>query len=80
MDGVTNLIREFSASFEEMNLWKYTVEMTDEGIEIKLWEADYKSENKEMKVEKSFLISNLCAEVLFKTVAKDFENHAFDSQ
>ena len=35
MDGVTNLIREFSADFDEMKDWKYTVQMYDEGIEIK---------------------------------------------
>lgn len=78
MSGVTNFIREFSESFEEMNSWKYTVEMTDDGVEIKYWEIDYQSENKELKVTESFIISNLCAEVLFKTIARDFTNHNFD--
>lgn len=48
MDGVTNLIREFSADFEEMK-----------------------------EIER-INISNCCAELLFKTIAKDFENKAFD--
>lgn len=80
MDGVTNFIREFSTDFDEMKTWKYTVEMTEEGILIKEWEVDFDSNNKEMKVINSFIISNVCAEVLFKTIAKDFANHNFDIQ
>ena len=74
MDGVTNLIREFSADFDEMKDWKYTVQMYDEGIEIKYWD----NRDGLMKERERINISNCCAELLFKTIAKDIENKAFD--
>lgn len=74
MDGVTNLIREFSADFDEMKDWKYTVQMYDEGIEIKYWD----NRDGQMKERERINISNCCAELLFKTIAKDIENKAFD--
>lgn len=75
MDGVTNLVREFSSNFNDLTKeWKYTVEMYDEGIEIKHWD----SRDGEMKERERLNISTSCAELLFKTIAKDFENRAFD--
>lgn len=48
--------------------------MYEEGIEIKYWD----NEDGEMKERESINISNCCAELLFKTIAKDLENRAFD--
>lgn len=76
MDGVTNFIREFSNDFDEMKDWKYTVEMYEEGIELKYWD----NRDGEMKERERINISNCCAELLFKTIAKDFDNHMFDIQ
>lgn len=69
------MIREFSIDFKGLKQeWKYTVEMYDEGIEIKYWD----NIDGEMVEKQSINISSCCAELLFKTIAKDFENHAFD--
>lgn len=77
MDGVTNIVREFSSDFDDLNRsWKYTVEMYEEGVEIRYWEFI----NGEMKLKGSLNISNCCAELLFKTIAKDFEDRAFETQ
>lgn len=77
MDGVTNMIREFSSDFNDLKRsWKYTVEMYEEGIEIKYLE----NINGKMEEKQSLNISSCCAELLFKTIAKDFEIHAFDIQ
>lgn len=77
MDGVTNLVREFSSDFDDLNRsWKYTVEMLEEGVEIRYWEFI----DGVMKLKDSLNISSCCAELLFKTIAKDFEDHAFDIQ
>lgn len=76
MDGVTNFIREFSNDFDEMKDWKYTVEMYEEGIELKYWD----NRDGKMKERERINISNCCAELLFKTIAKDFDNHMFDIQ
>lgn len=77
MDGVTNMIREFSSDFNDLKrAWKYTVEMYDEGIEIKYWD----NTSGKMEEKQSINISSCCAELLFKTIAKDFENHNFDIQ
>lgn len=74
MDGVTTFIREFSSDFEDIKDWKYTVEMYEEGIEVKyLQKIDDK-----MEVMERINISRCCAELLFKTIAQDFENHMFD--
>lgn len=76
MGGVTNLIREFSGSFDDIKEWKYTIEMYEEGIEIKEFQSDCNGDLKEVN---SLNISNACAELLFRTIAKDFENRVFDS-
>lgn len=76
MDGVTNLIREFSSNFNDIKEWKYTVEMYEEGIVIKEFNQDCNGNLKEIN---SINISNACAELLFRTIARDFENRAFDS-
>lgn len=73
MSGVKNVIKEFSSSFEEMNDWKYTVESYEDGVEIKYFEK----ENEEMVLKNSMNITYECAELLFKTIANDFEKENF---
>lgn len=75
MDGIMNMVREFSSDFHDLNKsWKYTVEMYEEGVEIRYWEFT----DGEMKLKDSLNISSCCAELLFMTIAKDFENRNFD--
>ncbi len=71
MDGVMNMIREFSEDFEEMrNSWKYVVKDYADGIEIEYWDT----RKDEWGKRDSINISACCAELLFRTIAKDFEN------
>lgn len=75
MDGVTNVIREFSSTYLDLyNGWKYTVKETEEGLEIKYWEI---GGNGIMVEKEKMLIGKSCAELFFKTVAQDFEDGIF---
>lgn len=71
MDGAVNMIREFSSDFDSMqDQWKYVVYYCEDGVEIEYWET----KNGEMFKKHSMNICALCAELLFKTIAKDFDN------
>lgn len=67
IESVTNTIKEYSGSFEELyNLWKYVVEQDDTNIIIKYMEMN----NDKTWVEKQSIEINLeCAKKLFKEVA-----------
>lgn len=69
MDGVTKMKREFSSDFVEIGEWKYEVEYFDECTQIKYMVM----ENGIWKIRESMDISACCDEILFRTIAKDFE-------
>lgn len=69
MDGVMDLKREFSSDYSDMNEWKFTVEYDECGTIIKYMEF----KDKKWICKQEITISSCCDELLFKTIAKDFE-------
>jgi hypothetical protein len=70
MDGVMDLKREFSSDYSEIDEWKFTVEYEESGTIIKYIEKV----DKKWVCKQEITISACCDELLFKTIAKDFEN------
>lgn len=74
MEGVTNTIKEFSDSFDDLyNTWKYVVEQDDVGVNIKYMEKMHGK----WEVINSMNINFLCAEKLFINVSEAFEYGEF---
>lgn len=76
MDGVANMVREFSEDYTELKRWKYTVEYYDDGTWIKYMEKDEDSDRWNVKGELN--ISCMCDNLLFETINKDFQNGEVD--
>lgn len=70
MDGVMNLKREFSSDYADIEQWKFVVEYFEDMTTIKYMEC----KDKKWTVKNEMSINACCDQLLFKTVAKDFEN------
>ena len=71
MDGVCRMKREFSIDFPTMNKeWKIVVENFDEGVQI----TNQQFEDGKWVEFETINISHCVSELLFKTLAKDFDD------
>lgn len=70
MDGVDTMQRSFSSDFNELEVWKFEVDYSEEGTYIKYMER----EDGQWVEKQSMCISGCCDELLFTTVARDFES------
>lgn len=69
--GVTNFTRDFASDYKEIEQCKFQVDYScEEGTRISYMEYV----NNKWTTRESITISTSCDELLFRTIAKDFES------